>query len=152
MEIRTRPLMVLEPHLDPPHLNSPTPLGVRKAVPVRGGTFHGERLNGIIEPLGGHDWALVRSDGSLVLDVRLTLRTDDDAVILMSYRGIRTGPPEVLARLAAGDRVDPADYYFRIVPSFETDSARYAWLNTIVAIGLGDRVPAGPVYTIFEVL
>jgi hypothetical protein len=152
MEIQTRPLMTLEAYLDPPHLNAPTPLGVRKAVPVRGGIFHGERLNGIIEPLGGHDWALGRADGSLVLDVRLTLRTDDNAVILMSYRGIRTGPPEVLARMAAGERVDPAEYYFRIVPSFETDSPTYAWLNTIIAVGLGDRVPAGPVYTIFEVL
>ena len=95
--IQTRPLMVLSAVLDPPHMNAPTPLGVRKAVPVRGGTFEGDRLRGQIAPLGGHDWALVRADGSLVLDVRLTLITDDDAVILMSYRGVRTGSPEVLA-------------------------------------------------------
>lgn len=150
--ISTRPLFVLRAHLDPPHLNGPTPLGVRKAVPVRGGTFEGERLRGTIAPLGGHDWALIRADGSLVLDVRLTLITDDDAVILMSYRGIRTGPPEVLARLAGGERVDPSEYYFRIVPSFETGDERYAWLNSIVAVGTGDRVPEGPVYTIYEVL
>jgi hypothetical protein len=87
-----------------------------------------------------------------VLDVRLTLITDDDAVILMSYRGIRTGPPEVLARLAGGERVDPSEYYFRIVPSFETGDERYAWLNSVIAIGTGDRVPEGPVYTIYEVL
>lgn len=150
--IATRPLMVLSAHLDPPHINATTPLGVRKAVPVRGGTFEGERLRGVIAPLGGHDWALIRGDGSLVLDVRLTLVTDDEAVILMSYRGIRTGPPEVLARLAAGERVEPSEYYFRIVPSFETADERYAWLNSIIAVGTGDRVPAGPVYTIYEVL
>jgi hypothetical protein len=57
-----------------------------------------------------------------------------------------------MARLAAGEAVDPRSYYFRIAPSFETASRKYGWLNRIVAIGRGRREPGGPVYTIDEVL
>jgi len=88
----------------------------------------------------------------LVLDVRLTLRTDDEAMIYMTYRGLRHGPAEVMQRLNAGEPVDPSSYYFRMTPIFETASQRYAWLNGIVAVGVGRREPTGPVYQIHEVL
>lgn len=152
MTIATRELMVLEAVLDAPQLVEATPYGLRKIVPVLGGTFTGERLNGVILPGGGHDWALTRADGALVLDVRLVLETDDGARILMTYRGIRTGTPAVLARIASGEHVDPAEYYFRIVPFFETGSEAYGWLNSIVCVGFGERVKAGPRYTVHEVL
>lgn len=152
MTIATRELLVLEAVLDAPQMVEATPYGLRKIVPVLGGTFTGERLNGVILPTGGHDWAMIRADGALVLDVRLVLETDDGAHILMTYRGIRTGAPEVLARIASGEYVDPAHYYFRIVPFFETGSEKYAWLNSIVCVGFGDRVKAGPRYTVHEVL
>jgi hypothetical protein len=70
----------------------------------------------------------------------------------MSYRGVRHGPPEVMARLAAGERVDPKSYYFRMAPVFETASKKYDWLNRIVAVGTGRREPTGPVYEVAEVL
>jgi len=152
MAIETRDLFVLDAVLAKPHMVADTPMGQRKIVPVLGGTFTGERLNGVILPQGGHDWALTRADGVLQLDVRLTLETDDGAHILMTYRGVRTGPPEVMKRIAAGERVDPAEYYFRIVPFFETGSEKYAWLNSIVCVGFGDRLADGPRYTIHEVL
>ena len=150
--LNARPLLVLTAYLDPPHLNEATPYGIRKVVPVTGGTFTGDRLQGIIEPLGGHDWALVRTDGSLVLDVRLTLTTDDGDRILMTYHGVRTGPADVLDRLARKEPVDPGEYYFRIAPRFETGSEKYAWLNNIVCVGYGERLDAGPRYTVFEIL
>jgi hypothetical protein len=150
--IATRELFVLEAVLDRPQLMEETPYGMRKIVPVLGGTFSGERLRGVILPGGGHDWAMTRGDGALVLDVRLVLETDDGAHIMMTYRGIRTGAPEVLARIAAGEHVDPAEYYFRIIPFFETGSEKYGWLNRIVCVGFGDRVKAGPRYTVHEVL
>jgi hypothetical protein len=152
MTIATRELFVLEAELSPPQMMESTPYGKRKIVPVAGGTFSGERLNGIIMPTGGHDWAMTRTDGALILDVRLVLETDDGEHILMTYKGIRTGDPAVLARIASGEYVDPAEYYFRIVPSFETGSKKYEWLNSIVCIGFGDRVKAGPRYTIHEIL
>jgi len=152
MNIAARDLLVLEAVLAEPQMVTATPYGLRKIVPVLGGTFTGERLNGSILPTGGHDWAMTRADGVLVLDVRLVLETDDGAQILMTYRGIRTGTPAVLARIASGEYVDPAEYYFRIVPFFETGSEKYAWLNSIVCLGFGERVKAGPKYTVHEIL
>ena len=70
----------------------------------------------------------------------------------MFYDGFRYGPPEVMDALARGESVDPSAYYFRISPTFETGSPKYAWLNRIVAIGVGRRVPAGPTYDIHEIL
>ena len=88
----------------------------------------------------------------MTLDVRLVLRTADDALIGMTYRGIRHGPPDAIARLERGEIVDPKLYYFRITPQFETAAPKYAWLNDIVAIGIGHRLADGPVYSVFEVL
>jgi hypothetical protein len=152
MELKSRLLFVLDAHLDPPQMVARTPVGERKIVTVNGGTFEGPRLRGRILPAGGADWALVRNDGSLVLDVRLTLETDDGERIFMTYRGVRHGPAEVLARLARGEPVDPAAYYFRTAPFFETGSEKYAWLNRIVAVGVGERTAKGPRYTVFEIL
>ena len=107
-------------------------------------------------PVGAHhgtgDWLLQRNDGVTVLDVRLLLRTDDGEHIYMAYRGLRHGPADVMARLAAGEMVDPATYYFRMVPVFETASKKYEWINKIVAVGTGRREPAGPIYSVEEVL
>jgi len=101
---------------------------------------------------GGSDWHSVRRDGATLLDVRLNLKTDDGALIGVTYKGIRQGPPEIIARLEGGEVVDPESYYFRINQMFETASEKYAWLNNILAIGAGHRVADGPVYSLFEVL
>jgi hypothetical protein len=129
-----------------------TPYGSRRIASVTGGTFKGERLSGTIQPAPGGDWLLVRPDGATVLDVRLTLETDDQQLIYMTYRGIRHGPAEVMARLSRGEQVDPASYYFRTTPVFETASQKYDWLNRIVSIATGRRESTGPVYEVFEVL
>ena len=84
--------------------------------------------------------------------MRLVLKTDGDALIGMTYRGIRQGAPDVIARLEKGEAVDPAGYYFRIAPLFETAAPGYAWLNNVVAIGIGHRRAGGATYSIFEVL
>lgn len=151
-QIRTRFLFELVVELHAPQMHGPTPAGVRKVVPVLGGRFTGDRLTGSVWPGGGHDWALIRGDGSLRLDVRLTLRTDDGATIILAYQGFRDGPPGVLARLSAGDIVDPAEYYFRIAAFFETDAPDCAWLNSLVAVGTGERLSSGPRYRIYDVL
>jgi hypothetical protein len=127
-----------------------TPYGERRIVQITGGTFEGERLRGTVIPEGG-DWLLLRHDGVLQLDVRATLQTDDNELIYVTYRGYRHGPEEVIARLARGERVDPSEYYFRMAPFFETASERYDWLNRIVAVGTGERLPTTAVYTIYEV-
>lgn len=116
----------------------PTPLGERRVIPIVGGTVTGARLAGEVLP-GGADWQLVRPDGAALLDARYTLRTADGALIDVRNRGLRTGPPDVLARLARGEAVDPAAYYFRTTPQFATGAARYAWLNDVVAVCSGVR-------------
>jgi hypothetical protein len=149
--VRLRPLMQLTALLEPAQSLGDTPAGNRKIVNVRGGVVEGERFSGEILP-GGGDWALTRADGVLLLDVRLTIRTSDGALIFCRYDGMRHGPPDVMARLAAGDRVDPASIYFRIQPRFETADPRYAWLNRLLAVGVGERLADGPRYHIHEIL
>jgi hypothetical protein len=129
-----------------------TPNGQRRIATVGGGAFKGERLSGTIQPSPGGDWLLLRPDGVLVLDVRLTLQTDDGALVYMTYRGVRHGPADVIARLNRGEAVDPSSYYFRTTPVFETASARYEWLNRIVAVATGRRESSGPIYEVYEVL
>lgn len=150
--LKTKPLFDLQ--LNVPQIVDlgDTPMGRRRIATVAGGHFEGERLRGTVLAAPGGDWLLLRPDGVLVLDVRLTLRTDDEALIYMAYRGLRHGPAEVMQRLNAGESVDPSSYYFRMTPIFETASQRYAWLNGIVAVGVGRREPTGPVYQIHEVL
>ncbi|MCC5999329.1 MAG: DUF3237 domain-containing protein [Pararhodobacter sp.] len=151
LPLQTRPLMILTAILDAPQRLGQTPQGDRKIVPVLGGTVAGERITGTVLP-GGGDWALTRPDGVLLLDVRLTIRTDDGALIHMTYDGMRHGSADVMARLAAGEHVPPDAMYFRIAPRFETGAQRYDWMNGILAVGIGERLPEGPRYHVHEVL
>ena len=78
---------------------------------VSSGKFVGERLRGEVLPQAGSDLLLVREDGSAQQDVRLILRTDDGALILMTYRGVRHASQEVTERIARGERISGSDYY-----------------------------------------
>lgn len=120
-----------------------TALGVRRIINITGGHFTGstptgEPLQGIVLP-GGADWQLVRADNVALLEARYTLETTDGALIYVQNRGVRHGPPEVLAALARGEEVDPARYYMRTTPTFETGDSHYCWLNNIIAVGSGIR-------------
>ena len=125
--------------------------GRRRIIPITGGTFEGPRIRGQVLPFGA-DWMIIRPDGVATIDVRATLRTDDDALIYMRYTGYRHGPVNVMQALADGEDVDPTSYYFRIAVILETGAEQYAWLNQIVAVGTGRRIPPGPIYDIYEVL
>jgi len=129
-----------------------TPYGRRRIANVKGGRFEGKELRGTVMPVPAGDWLLLRSDGVLMLDVRITLRTSDDALIYMSYRGMRHGPQWVLDRLNKGEKVDPSEYYFRTAPLFETSSSKYSFLNRIMSIATGRREATGPIYDVFQVL
>ena len=150
--MNTRLLMMLSVKVAPAQNVGAVPLGTRRTAPLSGGTFEGPRLRGTVLPAGSADWLLLRSDGVLELDLRATLRTDDGALISMRSFGLRHGPPEVIAAIGRGETVDPATYYFRTTPRFETSHPAYAFLNRLIAIGIGDRRAEGPVYAIHEVL
>jgi len=151
LPLLTQPLAILTVQLGPPQLLGTTPEGERKIVPVIGGTLKGPRIDARLLPFGG-DWALTRADGVLTLDVRLTAQTGDGALIHVTYTGQRHGPPAVMARLARGEAVDPQEMYFRIAPCFETAAPAYLWLNRLLAVGIGERLPQGPRYHIHQVL
>lgn len=141
MRLDVRPLIVV----------GDTPGGFRRTGIVPGGSFDGERLSGKVLD-GGNDRQLLRKDHSVLLDVRINLKTDDGAIIGMTYLALRAGEAGILKKIDAGEQVSPADYYFRTNPMFETASDKYQWLNNILAIGKGYRTADAVIYSIFEVL
>lgn len=149
MELRS--LMTLQVTVAGPQKIGAVPHGTRVVVPVTSGHFEGPRLRGEVLP-GGADWTLLRSDGVLELDLRLTLETDDGALVHMASFGLRHGPPDVIAALGRGERVDPAAYYFRTTLRFETGHPKYAFLNRLLAVSSADRRAGGPIYSIDELL
>ena len=150
--MNTRLLMMLRVKVAPAQNVGAVPLGTRRTAPIGGGTFEGPRLRGTVLPGGSADWLLLRADGVLEMGLRATLRTDDGALISMRSFGLRHGPPDVIAALGRGETVDPATYYFRTTPRFETGHPAYTFLNRLVAVASGDRRPDGPIYTIHELL
>lgn len=126
-----------------------TQRGVQRIAWIAGGTFVGERLSG--EVLVGEDCIVERHDGTVEINVRLPLLTEDGQCILMLYRGYRHGPNTVMMRLRAGEDVDPGEYYFRVAASFEPPNGRYDWLGRIVAVGAGCRRASSVIYEMFEI-
>ncbi len=150
--MRTQLLMTLQVQIAPPQTIGAVPHGTRRIARLTGGRFEGPRLRGAVVPGASADWLLLRADDVLELDLRVTLRTDDGALISMASFGLRHGPPDAIAAMGRGEIVDPARYYFRTTPRFETAHPAYAFLNRLVAVASGDRRPDGPIYTIHEVL
>src|SRR5882757_4862698 len=129
--MRSRPLMTLRLSTAPTQNIGAGPHGTRLTFPIIGGRFDGDRLRGKVLP-GGDDWVVKRSDGVLELDLRITLETDDGALVHMTFEGIR----------------DEAAPYFRTLPRFEAADAKYAFLNRMLAVGIGEIQADGPVHVI----
>ena len=127
-----------------------TPFGTRHIDMLGEGIFEGPKLRGVV--IGGMDQKIFRSDGAMNPNVRLVLKTDDEALIYMSYTGIRHGSKEVMERIASGEEVDTSEYYLRNTPYFETSAPQYDWINRIVSVGIGRRMPDHAAYDIFEIL
>src|SRR6266513_1531090 len=110
------------------------PQGTRTIVQIVGGRFDGPRLKASVQIPAG-DWITNRADGSYRLDVRLTLKTDDGALILVTYNGI--------------GQTTSAGASLRIAPLFETGDSRYVWLTRLQAVGIGERVGMAVTYDIY---
>jgi hypothetical protein len=136
--MRSRPLMTLRLSTAPTQNVGAGPRGTRLTFPITGGSFEGDRLRGKVLP-GGGDWVLERPDGVLELDLRITLETDDGALIYMTFEGIRDD----------GAKGSP---YFRTLPRFETADPKYSFLNRLLAMGAGEIGADGPVHEIEELL
>jgi len=148
--LQLQPLLKAEITLAAPQELGDTPAGRRRIIPITGGRFDGERLRGRVLP-GGADWQIIRPDGVADLDARYTLETSDGALIYVRNKGYRHGPAEVMERLKAGEAVDPALYYMRTTPWFETGDARYAWMNRIVCAATAARRAAAVELEVFEI-
>ena len=99
-------------------------------VYITGGTFEGPQMRG--ELIGGADWQILRSDGTLELDARYAIREERGGVVRVVSEGYRHGPPQVMARLARGEDVDPASYFFRTTMRFETGASEGGWADCTV--------------------
>lgn len=150
-ELRSEYLFTITVTVDALHDVGTVPLGIRHLDMLGKGRFEGPRLKGEVLP-GGIDQKIFRADGAMNPNVRLVLRTDDEALIYMHYTGVRYGSPAVMDRIAAGETVDPSEYYLRNTPYFETASATYDWLNRIVSVGVGRRMPDHAAYDVFQIL
>ena len=129
----------------------PAPFGHRRVVNILGGSVTGAKLTGRVLP-GGADWQIVAADGCLDIHARYTIESDAGSLIQVDSKGLRAGPPEVLARLGRGEEVDPSLYYFRTVMRFETADPSTEWMNRILAIAKGAREKNAVRLDVYEVL
>ncbi len=127
------------------------PFGTRRIIDIAGGTVEGPRLRGTVLPSGA-DWLLMGHDGVGRLAVRATLLTDDGAHIYLDYGGIAAFTPEAGEKFARGEVVDYGECYFMTAPRFETGDPRYAWLNSVVAVGEGRMGPGWVEFRVYHVV
>ncbi|MBX5442607.1 MAG: DUF3237 domain-containing protein [Solirubrobacteraceae bacterium] len=143
--------LVAHVHVDLGPIESvgPRPDGERRFVAIVGGPIRGERLRAPIDH-GRAAWPPLHPDGSITVDTRYSATTDDGAKILIATRGIRRGDPAVMRRLAAGEEVDPREYYFRVAARFEATGA-YAWLTERLFVASAMRSAAAVEYDLYAV-
>jgi len=137
--------------LSTPIENGEGPGGRWRIIPIIGGEVRGERISGRVLNLGA-DWQTVFDAGYAELDTRYAIETHDGALIDIRNFGYRHGPPEVLKKLAAGEDVDPSEYYMRTLPRLSSGDPRYAWINRTIFIGTGARRASSVVIQVYEVL
>jgi len=141
-ELKSEFLFDLEIDLNPPQVVGPVLKGTQIISPFRDGIVKSDKINGKILACGG-DWGLMLDSTTFKVDSRATIETDDGALIYITYSGYSHATAKISAMIGAGKggELSPSDYYFRTSVLFETGSPKYAWLNRIVAIGVG-RFPA----------
>ena len=137
-QLRTKYVFSLAIQVGTPIVAGDLGYGIRRVIPVLGGTVHGDGISGRIHP-GGADFQIIRPDGFTELEAKYAFELDDGAVIYIENIGVRFGPKDALDRIAKGEAVDPALIYFRSVPKFETGAANYRWLMQSLFIGVGAR-------------
>jgi hypothetical protein len=130
-----RHLFAYSANLAPPEVIGPVPGGIRVNFYVTGGTVEGPRLTGTVLPVGG-DWLTLREDGVAVLDVRITLKAADDALILVSYRGIGDLGSEGYERFLRGEL--PPTLALRTAPVFSVAAPQYQWLHRVLCVSTGE--------------
>ena len=125
--------------------------GVRRIIPIIGGTVKGESINGKVCPFGA-DFQIIRPNELIELEAKYAFETDDGATVYVENRGLRFGPVDLLQKLKRGEPVDPKLIYFRTVPKFETGHEKYRWLMENLFIGSAARHADRVVIDVHQVL
>ena len=125
--------------------------GVRRIIPITGGTVKGEGINGKVCPFGA-DFQIIRPNELIELEARYAFETDDGATVYVENKGLRFGPIDLLQKLKRGEPVDPELIYFRTVPKFETGSEKYRWLMQNLFVGSAARHADRVVIDVHQVL
>lgn len=123
--------------LDKPIDTGKSPFGSRITYPVKGGTFEGPKMKGIVKAVG-EDWLMKIDERTNLLDVRIVLKTDDNQIISCTYKGIVRKTSEESS-------------YWRITPTFQTGSEKYDWMNYIIAVGKGSFADGKVTYEVFAI-
>jgi hypothetical protein len=128
------------------------PDGLRRYIPIIGGSVSGASLTGTVIA-GGGDSQIVRSDGGIVLEARYLIKTHDNVMISVINRGLRNAPAEIMERLARGEHVPPAQYYFRTVAQFEAPlESSYEFLNRFLFVATAEREAEAVIVHFYRVL
>lgn len=143
-------VMTLRVQVGPPMELGEVPRGRRRIIPILGGTFEGPDFRGQVLA-GGADWQIVRADGLAELDTRYALQTEQGSLIYIQNAGMRHAPPDITKKLLAGEAVDPAQVYFKTVPTFETSAPELQWLTRAIFVGTGERYPSEVIIRVWKV-
>lgn len=112
------------------------PVGTRIVAEVDSIEVAGERLTASMVGKSAADWLTLGPDGTYgTLDVRATLKSDDDELIYVEYSG----------------RISLTTGKVMSAPLFQTGAEQYDWLNRIQAIGDGVNTPDNLIYELYEV-
>ncbi|HZH58809.1 MAG TPA: DUF3237 domain-containing protein [Metabacillus sp.] len=114
--------------------------GLRRVIPIIGGTFEGEGIKGKVLSCGA-DYQIIRYDGVTEALAHYIIETDDGLPIYVMNKGYRHGPIEIIDKIIRGEQVPDGSYYFKTTPTFETSSEKYSFLNRMIFIGEGIRRP-----------
>lgn len=138
--------------LNPPMVVGETPHGMRRIIPIVGGTVSGPSIRAEVLT-GGADWQVVRPDGVSELEAHYQMKTDDSVIIYIKNTGLRVASPEVVARMSRGEQVSESEYYFRAVPKFEAPKgSKYEWMNNAIFICKGIKNPDNVAIQVWKVL
>jgi hypothetical protein len=149
--LQTRYVFTLTVHIGDVTTAGETGHGVRRIIPITGGTVKGDDINGKVCPFGA-DFQVIRPNELIELEAKYAFETDDGAVVYVENKGMRFGPVDLLQKLKRGEPVDPKLIYFRTVPKFETGHEKYRWLMENLFIGSAARHADRVIIDVHQVL
>ena len=128
-----------------------TSIGLRRIIPITGGTVQGA-INGSILP-GGSDTQLLLNQGQEGhLDARYVIETNQGEKVFVQNKALRVMSIENSLKMMRGERVNPDEIYFRSQPQFETSSPKLQWLSEHQFIGCGVRLPDAVLLRFFKII